>query len=100
MTKTYDTAQTPYQRLHDHAGALDDADAALLAKRFHTTNPAQARRDVTDLQKTLLGMIAHKTTTRRGKQNAAYLSGTKPDKPAAPRRASSDESTTPATRAS
>jgi Integrase core domain len=89
VIKTYDTAKTPYQRLLDHPDALDEADAKLLAKRFDTTNPAQARRDVSDLQKTLLGMVAHKTTTRRAKQNAVYLS-----------RAKLDESTNDPTRAS
>lgn len=77
VTKKYDTAKTPHQRLLEHPEQLDQADAKLLAKRFQTTNPAQARRDVTDLQKTLLGMVAHKNTTRRGKQNAIYLSRAK-----------------------
>jgi hypothetical protein len=89
VTKTYDTAQTPYQRLQTHPDALDEVDAKLLAKRFQTINPAQARRDVTDLQRSLLGMVAHKNTTRRGKQNAVYLT-----------RAKLDESTTRPTRAS
>jgi len=89
VTKTYDTARTPYQRLASHPGALDEVDAQLLARRFETTNPASSRRHVTDLQKTLLDMVAHKNITRRGKQNATYLS-----------RAKSDESTTKATRAS
>jgi hypothetical protein len=89
VTKTYDTAQTPYQRLLTHRDALDDTDAKLLAKRFATLNPAQARRDITDLQKSLLGMVAHQNTTRRGKQNAVYLS-----------RAKFDESTTHPSRAS
>jgi Integrase core domain len=79
VTKTYDTAQTPYQRLQTHPDALDETDTKLLAKRFQTINPAQARRDVTDLQKSLLGMVAHKTTTRRGKQNAVYLTRAKLD---------------------
>lgn len=80
VIKKYDTAQTPYQRLLlAHPDALDEADAKLLAKRYHATNPAQARRDVADLQKTLLAMVAHKNTTRRAKQNAVYLSRTKLD---------------------
>jgi hypothetical protein len=89
VTKTYDTAQTPHQRLLTHPHALDDTDAKLLAKRLAGINPAQARRDVTDLQTTLLGMVAHKNTTRRGKQNAAYLSRAKLDESTnQPRRAS------------
>jgi hypothetical protein len=77
------------RRLLAHSDALDDTDAKMLAKRYDTTNPAQARREVTDLQRSLLAMVAHKHITRRGKQNAAYLSRTK-----------LDESTTHPTRAS
>jgi plasmid stabilization system protein ParE len=79
VTKRYDTAKTPYQRLLAHPDALDDIDAKLLAKRFQATNPAQARREVSDLQKTLLAMVAHKNITRRGKQHAVYLSRAKLD---------------------
>ncbi|MDP9143854.1 MAG: transposase family protein [Actinomycetota bacterium] len=79
VTKRYDTATTPYQRLLQHPDALDDIDTRLLAKRFETTNPAQTRRDVSDLQATLLRMVAHKNITRRGKQNAVYLSRAKLD---------------------
>lgn len=89
VTKRYDTARTPYQRLLEHPDALDEVDRDLLAKRFATVNPAAARRRVADLQKTLLDMVAHKNVTARGKQNAAYLS-----------RAKLDESTFPRTRAS
>ncbi|MBA3620668.1 MAG: integrase, partial [Acidothermales bacterium] len=46
ITKKYDTAQTPYQRLLTHPEHLDDIDAELLAKRLHTTNPAALRRQV------------------------------------------------------
>ncbi len=87
MTKKYDTAKTPYQRLL--AQALDDVDAKLLVERFDTINPAQARREVTDLQRTLLDSAAHKNITRRGQQHAVYLY-----------RAKLDESTKPPTRAS
>jgi hypothetical protein len=77
VIKKYDTAQTPYQRLLAHPDALDEADTKLLAKRFQATNPAQLRREVTDLQTTLQRMVGHKNLTRRGKQNAVYLSRTK-----------------------
>ncbi|MDQ3423762.1 MAG: hypothetical protein M3510_10395, partial [Actinomycetota bacterium] len=76
------TAQT-------HPEHLDDIDAELLAKRLHTTNPAALRRQVSDLQGDLLTKVKHKNITRRGKQNAAYLS-----------RAKLDESTKKPTRAS
>ena len=79
ITKKYDTAQTPYQRLLDHPDQLDDIDA----------NPAALRRQVSDLQGDLLNKVRHQNITRRGKQNAAYLS-----------RAKLDESTKKPTRAS
>ena len=74
VTKKYDTAKTPYQCLLDHPDALDEVDAKRLAKRFQTINPAQARREVTDLQASLLALVAHKNITRRGQQHAVYLS--------------------------
>lgn len=80
MTKTYDTAQTPYQRLRGHPDTLDDVDAQMLAKRYAEANPAQLRREVTDLQGDLLNKVRHKNITRRGKQNAVYLARTKIDK--------------------
>jgi hypothetical protein len=46
--------QDPYERLLEHADLLDPIDLELLAKRLQTTNPAQLRREVTDLQTTLL----------------------------------------------
>lgn len=89
VTKTYDTAKTPYQRLLEHPDALDETDNQLLAKRFAATNPAQSRRGVSDLHTGLLGMVAHKNIARRGEQNAAYLSrATLDDSTTQPRRAS------------
>ena len=79
VTKTYDIAKTPYQRLLEHPEALDEIDAKLLAKRFTEINPAAQRRQVTDLQGDLLNKVRHKNTTRRGKQNAVYLSRAKLD---------------------
>ncbi len=96
VTKRYDTARTPYQRLLGHPDHLDEHDAKMLAKQLPTTNPAQLRRDVSDLQGDLLNKVKHKNVTRRGKQNAAYLSRTKLDRPT---RAFSGESTTPPSRA-
>ena len=89
ITKTYDTARTPYQRLLDHPDALDDHDTKMLAKQLETTNPAHQRREVSDLQRSLLNMVAHKNVTRRGKQHQVYLT-----------RAKLDESTNTPTRAS
>ncbi len=61
----------------------------MLIKRLDTTNPAQLRREVTDLQGDLINKVKHQNITRRGKQNQVYLS-----------RAKLDESTTNRTRAS
>ncbi len=77
VTKTYDTAQTPYQRLLGHPDVLDDQDAKMLAKRIHTTNPAALRREIGDLQGDLLNKVKHQNVTRRNKQNAVYLSRAK-----------------------
>jgi len=79
VTKRYDTAATPYQRLLTHPDTLDDIDATMLAKRYDTLNPAQARRDITAYQQTLLSLVARQNITRRSKQNATYLTRTKLD---------------------
>jgi len=98
VIKTYDTAQTPYQRLLGHP-VLDDVDTARLAAQLTSTNPAAARRQVADLCGTLLARVRHKTVTRRAQTAAVYRSRTKinnrPQK-----RASSDEATTTTKRAS
>jgi hypothetical protein len=107
VSKRYDTAQTPYQRLLAHAATdpnvLDDIDARHLATVHQTTNPAAARREIGQLQATLLERVRRKTVTRRAKTNRAFVSGTKIKNAAGqpvPKRASSDESTTTAKRAS
>ena len=41
---------------------------------YQTTNPADLRRQIGDLQGDLLNKIKHKTVSRRSKQNAVYLS--------------------------
>jgi hypothetical protein len=99
VTKRYDRAQTPYQRLLSHPAALDTVDATRLQALLQTTNPAQARRDVGQLCATLLERVKRKNVTTRAKTNAVYLSRTKINKPAT-NRANPDESTTPAKRAS
>lgn len=81
VTKRYDTAQTPYQRLLAHASidphVLDDMDARRLATLLETTNPAAASREIGCLQATLLERVKCKTITRRAKTNHAYISGAK-----------------------
>jgi hypothetical protein len=99
VSKTYDTAQTPYQRLLGHPDALDDTDARRLATLLQATNPAAARRHVADLCGTLLARVRRKNVTRRAQTAAVYRSKTKINK-GADTRATSDESTTQAKRAS
>jgi hypothetical protein len=99
VTKTYDTARTPYQRLlNHHPEVVDDVDARRLAGLLETTNPAAARRQVAQLGATLLERVKRKTVTTRAKNNQTYLSKTKLTRPT--NRASSDEATTRSTRAS
>jgi Integrase core domain len=107
VSKRYDTAQTPYQRLLSHAAAdplvLDEHDARHLATLHHNANPAAVRREIGQLQATLLERVRRKTVTRRAKTNRAFVSGTKIKNAAGqpvPKRASSDESTTQSKRAS
>jgi integrase-like protein len=107
VSKRYDTAQTPYQRLLAHAATdplvLDQFDAHHLATVHQTTNPAAARREIGQLQATLLERVRRKTVTRRAKTNRAFVTGTKIKNAAGqpiPKRAPSDESTTAAKRAS
>jgi hypothetical protein len=110
VSKRYDRAQSPYQRLLTHAASdphvLDALDARHLAALLTATNPAAARRQIGQLQATLLERVRRKTVTRRAKTNGAYTSGMKiktmdrttPEPPT--KRANSDEATTHTKRAS
>jgi hypothetical protein len=99
VSKTYDTARTPYQRLLAHPDALDPVDARTLAALVEVTNPAAARRQVGQLCATLLVRVRRKPVTARAQTAAIYRSRTKINKTPV-KRASSDESTTPTKRAS
>jgi hypothetical protein len=99
VTKTYDAAQTPYQRLLAHPEALDEIDARRLAGQLEASNPAAVRRQVGHLCSTLLQRVRRKTVTARAQTAHVYRSRTKIDKTPT-KRASSDESTTPTKRAS
>ena len=110
VSKRYDRAQTPYQRLLTHAATnpavLDQADTRRLATLLEDTNPAAARRDIARLCATPLERVRRKTVTRRAKTNRAYLSGTKTRRAdgsliiSTPKRAKPHESTTQHKRAS
>ena len=99
VIKRYDTAQTPYQRLLAHPEALDDIDARALAALRDSTNPAAARREVAGLCSTLLERVRRKTVTARAQTAHIYRSRTKINKTPV-KRASLDESTNRASRAS
>jgi hypothetical protein len=79
VTKTHDQAATPYTRLtRDHPGLLTDQDAAALAGKLTTINPAQLRRDIHLIQANLLELGRRRgITTQRAKANATYLNKTK-----------------------
>jgi hypothetical protein len=107
VSKRYDTAQTPYQRLIGHAATdpnvLDETDARHLADQLKTANPAAARREIARLCATLLERVKRKTVTRRAKANRAYLSRAKLKNAHGqpiPKRALPDEATTQSKRAS
>ena len=99
VTKTYDTGQTPYQRLLVHSEALDDIDTRRLAAELEATDPAAARRQVGQLCATLLERVRRKTVTARAQTAHIYRSRTKINKMPV-KRATLDESTNRASRAS
>jgi hypothetical protein len=80
VSKTYDTARTPYQRLLAHPDALDPVDARTLAALVEVTNPAAARRRVGQLCATLLVRVRRKTVTARAQTAHVYRSRTKINK--------------------
>ena len=112
VSKRYDRAHTPYQRLladaatHPDDPALDKIDAHQLANLLDTSNPAELRRQVGQRCATLLERVRRKSVTRRAKANRAYVSGTKTKRAdgslviSTPKRANPDESTTQSKRAS
>lgn len=88
VTKRYDTAQTPYQRVLADPNVTKKTKAAL-TRQYKQLNPAQLRRDILDLQDELLA------TVRAKHQPVRRL----PVDPT-PTRALSDEATKRPTRAS
>ena len=100
VTKRYDTATTPAQRLlRDHPDVLCDADRNAIVSALDTVNPAQLRRDIGDLQNRLVYLAKQRgPVPNRPRRYHVYDSGRKIDPPT--KRASSDESTTQPKRAS
>ena len=90
VTKRYDTARTPHQRVMADAGVPQDITTSLTTE-YQRHNPAQVRRDLLALQDQLLHLVKAKHPPQR-------LPVTPPQ--AAPTRAKSDEATKRPTRAS
>jgi hypothetical protein len=88
VTKRYDTAATPCQRVLADPAVTEKAKTAL-TRQYRQLNPAQIRRDILDLQDQLLAQV-------KAKHQPAKL----PVKPPTATRAKSDEATKRATRAS
>ena len=84
VSKKYDTATTPYRRTAAH-GAITDGDKTALANTYTGINPAAVQRQIQALTTELLTI----TTSKAG-----------PRPKAQPSRASADEATNRATRAS
>ena len=100
VTKRYDIATTPAQRLlRDHPDVLRDTDRDAILTALDTVNPAQLRRDIGDLQNRLVYLAKQRgPVPNRPRRYHVYDSGRKIDPPT--KRASSDESTTQPKRAS
>ena len=99
LTKTYDTAKTPLQRLtEDHHDILDPHDHHRLEGILETTDIYELRNKIADIQGNLIELARRRgLVQKKAKTNAVYLSRRKigPTK-----RAKHDESTTHTTRAS
>jgi len=88
VTKKYDKPKTPHRRASDH-DAVDQHDKTILADTYRDLNPAAIQREIQALTDQLLTV----TTSKKGPSH-------NPPTTAPSTRASTDESTTPATRAS
>ncbi|GAB3714802.1 DDE-type integrase/transposase/recombinase [Mariniluteicoccus flavus] len=75
VTKTHDTATTPYQRLaRDHDDVLDPHDLHDLTTRHHDTDLIALKHTISDLQGNLLELARRRgTIERRAKTNHVYL---------------------------
>ena len=82
VTKTYDTATTPYQRLlRDHPDTLDPVDHQALQDRLTKADPVTIREQIALIQANLLELARRRgQVERKAKRNAVYLSRTKLNK--------------------
>lgn len=83
VTKTYDTAATPWTRLRrDHPDALNAIDQRQLHDTLTTLKPAQTRREVDLIQRNLQELARRRgQVTQRAKRNHVYLNKTKISRP-------------------
>ena len=88
VTMKDDTPKTPHRRATDH-DAVDQHDKTILADTYRELNPAAIQREI----QALTGQLLAVTTSKKGASQ-------QPPTTAPATRASTDESTTPATRAS
>ncbi|GAB2473584.1 DDE-type integrase/transposase/recombinase [Luteococcus sediminum] len=82
VTKRYDTATTPYQRLlRDHPTLIDEVDRRALEHRLTTADPVAIRQQIALIQANLLELARRRgQVERKAKRNAVYLSRTKLNK--------------------
>ncbi|WIY82648.1 transposase family protein [Propionimicrobium sp. PCR01-08-3] len=99
VSKRYDTATTPLNRLrHHYPDILDPHDQTHLETLHHDTDLLDLKNRIADIQGNLTELARRRgQTQRRAKTNHVYLSRTKMS---TRKRAKPDESTTPNTRAS
>jgi hypothetical protein len=64
VTKTYDTAKTPYMRVLD-SKTVSTSDKERLCRQYDTLNPVDLKRTITRLQDELVGKVAHKMRSKR-----------------------------------
>lgn len=98
VTKRYDPATTPLNRLlHHYPDLIDPNDQTRLETLHHDTDLVDLKHRITDVQGNLLELARRRgQVQRRAKTNHVYLSRKKTTR----KRASTDESTTQTTRAS
>ncbi len=77
VTKKYDTAKTPYQRLLESSNIIDTAKRKL-KEQYECLNPAELYRQIVRLQEQLIDMITYKKTessikpVRHRRNNSCY----------------------------
>ena len=100
VTKRYDTARTPADRLLNDHDVLTDQDRAAITAQLHDVNPAAVRRRIGDIQNELIYLARRRgPVQKQPNRHHVYDSRTK-IKNGSKKRALSGESTNTASRAS